>query len=111
MAHLRPNLPGVLTSQDLDDICEGQEVTVAGLVIRRQRPMGNAVFVTLEDEFGHLPLIVWSSVYVQLRQSLSAPLLRVQGIVSRREGTLNIVVNQVEQLRNFEFGPRSKDWG
>jgi error-prone DNA polymerase len=111
MAHLRPNLPGVLTSQDLGDIYEGQEVTVAGLVIRRQRPMGNAVFITLEDEFGHLPLIVWSSVYVQLRQSLSAPLLRVQGIVSRREGTLNIVVNQVEQLRNFEFGPQSKDWG
>ena len=39
----------------LDD---GVEVTVAGLVIRRQHPGANAIFITLEDEFGHVPLVV-----------------------------------------------------
>jgi error-prone DNA polymerase len=111
MAHLRPTLAGVLTSRDLDDLREGQEVTVAGLVVRRQRPMGSAVFITLEDEFGHIPLIIWSSVYEGLRQPLSAPLLRVQGTVSRREGTLNIVVSQGGPLRSFAVAPKSKDWG
>ena len=96
MAHLRSTLPEVRTSQDLGGLQEGQEVTVAGLVVRRQRPMGSAVFITLEDEFGHTPLIVWSSVYAQLRHVLSEPLLKVQGAVSRREGTLNIVVRHAD---------------
>ena len=111
MAHLRPTLPDVLTSQGVAGLHEGQEVTVAGLVVRRQRPMGSAVFITLEDEFGHIPLIIWSSVYERLRQPLSAPLLRVRGTVSRREGTLNIVVSHGGPLRSFAVAPKSKDWG
>jgi error-prone DNA polymerase len=111
MAHLRPTLAGVLTSQDMDGLQEGAEVAVAGLVVRRQRPMGNAVFITLEDEFGHIPLIVWSSVYDRMRQTLSEPLLKAWGTVSRREGTLNIVVTQAEPLAAFPAAPKGKDWG
>ena len=60
MAMLRDHLPpGVSTSQEVLQLRDGAEVTVAGLVIRRQRPLAKAVFVTLEDEFGHTPLVVW----------------------------------------------------
>jgi error-prone DNA polymerase len=111
MAHLRPTLPGVQTSLDLEGLQEGQEVTVAGLVVRRQRPMGSAVFITLEDEFGHTPLIVWSSVYARLRHVLSEPLIKVRGTVSRREGTMNIIVGHAEPLTGLEAAPKAKNWG
>jgi error-prone DNA polymerase len=54
MGMLRPHLDQqILTSQQIPDVPEGAQVTVCGLVIRRQRPLGRAVFITLEDEFGH----------------------------------------------------------
>jgi error-prone DNA polymerase len=59
MGMLRPYLShGILTSQQIPDLPQGAQVTVAGLVIRRQRPLGRAVFITLEGEFGHIPLVV-----------------------------------------------------
>ena len=72
MAMLRPHLsPSVLTSRDVPGLEDGAEITVAGLVIRRQRPLSKAVFITLEDEFGHIPLIVWPGVYDRYRLVLS----------------------------------------
>ncbi|MFQ5880751.1 MAG: OB-fold nucleic acid binding domain-containing protein, partial [Dehalococcoidia bacterium] len=111
MAHLRPSLPGVLTSQDIGSLEEGQQVTVAGLVIRRQRPMAKTVFISLEDEFGHIPLVVWQADYARLKHRLGASLILVQGTVSRKEGTLNIVVKQARPLAAPGTLPKSKDWG
>ena len=68
MNHVRPKLsPSVLPSDEIPHLKDGMEVWTAGLVIRRQRPLGKAVFITLEDEFGHTPLIVWPAVYAQYR--------------------------------------------
>ncbi|MBI4219068.1 MAG: error-prone DNA polymerase, partial [Chloroflexi bacterium] len=59
MAMLRPKLPpDVMRSEDLKKLPDGAEVKVAGIVIRRQRPLAKAVFLTLEDEFGHSPLVI-----------------------------------------------------
>jgi error-prone DNA polymerase len=112
MALLRPQLgPGVLTSQDVPGLEDGQEVTVAGLVIRRQRPLSRAVFITLEDEFGHIPLMVWPRTYERYRLALREPLLKVRGSVSRRDGTLNIAVHHVETLKAPREVPKAKNWG
>ena len=47
MAHLRKQLgKGVITSTELAGMEDGTRVTVAGWIIRRQRPSGNAVYVT-----------------------------------------------------------------
>ena len=103
MAYLRKQLgPGVATSRDIDFLEEGREVTVAGLVIRKQRPLAKAVFITLEDEFGHIPLIVWPGVYSRLRHVLENLLIVAAGTVSRREGTVNIVVSTAEPLHVSE---------
>ena len=81
----------ILTSQQILDVREGVQVTVAGLVIRCRWPLGRAVFITLEDEFGHIPLMVWPKVYQRLRLVLRESLL-IARVVSRREGTSNIVI-------------------
>jgi error-prone DNA polymerase len=49
MAMLRKHLDRcVLTSQEIQSLPDGASVTVAGLVVRRQRPLGKAVSINLE---------------------------------------------------------------
>ena len=112
MAHLRPYLsPDILSSQEVTGLEDGADVTVAGLVIRRQHPGANAVFVTLEDEFGHIPLVVWPDVFNRYRPVITEPVLKVRGLVSRRQGTLNVVVQHVEGIPIAHTLPPAKNWG
>ena len=55
MASLRPRFRSFITSRDIPGLNHDAPVKAAGLVIRRQRPHGKVVFITLEDEFGHIP--------------------------------------------------------
>ena len=72
MAKLRPSLgKHVLTSAQVNELADSTRVTVAGLIIRRQRPLSKAVFITLEDEFGHIPMMVWPKIYARYRLVLS----------------------------------------
>jgi len=112
MAMMRGYLPGqVSSSWDVLELPDGMEVTVAGLVIRRQRPLAKAVFVTLEDEFGHTPFVVWPQVYEKYRLVLREPVLMIRGEVSRRGGTMNVVAKHVESANSLEYLPKSKNWG
>ncbi|MEE8465307.1 MAG: OB-fold nucleic acid binding domain-containing protein, partial [Dehalococcoidia bacterium] len=111
MALARPHLrPGILSSRDLDGKADGETVTVAGLVIRRQRPLAKAVFLTLEDEFGHIPLVVWPGEFAKYRQVIKEPLLIIRGQVSRRDGTMNIVAQHVEPMPAMDHLPKAKSW-
>ncbi len=80
------------------------------MVIRRQRPRGKVVFITLEDEFGHVPLMVFPQVYGRSEHKFKSPFLVVKGRLSRREGTHNVVVNEVRPFSALEKAPSSKDW-
>ena len=111
MAYLRDSLPLVTTSADIWNVRNGVRVTVAGLVIRRQHPQADAYFLTLEDEFGHIPLAVWPQTYHRLRHVLKEPVLLVRGTVSHREGTMNVVVEEAEGIPvNGSNPPPSKNW-
>jgi error-prone DNA polymerase len=112
MAKLRPRFKGNLCcSKDLARQTDGAEVTAAGLVIRRQRPLGKAVFITLEDEFGHIPLTIFPQVYERYKHKFKEPFLMIKGNVSRREGTLNIIVSQVKPFTALDKTPPAKNWG
>ena len=112
MAHLRPLMdPGILSSDQLAVVEDGKKVSVAGLVIRRQHPNSNAVFITLEDEFGHTPLVVWPQVFKRFRLAIKEPVLRVEGFVSRRDGSMNVVATRIEGIKTVYDLPKSKNWG
>ena len=99
MAYIRESLgTRVLTSDEAASVADGERITVAGLVIRRQRPLAKAVFITLEDERGHIPMVVWPKSYARLRNELKAPFLVVTGVMSRREGTYNLVVEKAKPM-------------
>jgi error-prone DNA polymerase len=111
MSRLRPRFKnGFRTSKDIDRLRDGAPVTAAGLVIRRQRPHGKVVFITLEDEFGHIPCMVFGKVYEQHEHTFRSPFLIIKGRLTRREGTCNVVINNVESFTALEKVPASKDW-
>jgi error-prone DNA polymerase len=111
MERLRPRFKAnMITSKDIARLGDGAEVMAAGLVIRRQRPLGKVVFITLEDEFGHIPLMVFPQVYERQEHKFKSPFLVVRGSLSRREGTHNVVVNQVRPFSALEKTPKTRDW-
>lgn len=60
----------------------GRNVSVAGLVTGRQRPgtASGVTFVTLEDEFGNINVVVWRDLAERQRQALvGSRLLKVDG--------------------------------
>ena len=88
-----------VTAAALREMAHGQAVRTAGLVITRQRP-GTAtgvVFVTLEDETGHINLIVWSNLVERQRHELlGARLLGVSGQVQREGEVLHVIAKHLE---------------
>ena len=111
MAYIRESLgANVLTSDEVPSVPDGETVTVAGLVIRRQRPLAKAVFITLEDEYGHIPMVVWPKTYARLRNDLKAPFLVVTGTMSRRDESVNVVVERVKPMYVIPHPPESKNF-
>jgi error-prone DNA polymerase len=111
MASLRRRFNGGFrTSRDIEKLPDGAPVTAAGLVIRRQRPHGKVVFVTLEDEFGHIPCMVFGQTYERYEHTFRSAFLIIKGNLTRREGTCNVVINHVEALNVLEKAPASKNW-
>lgn len=95
----RPRMgPEALTSDGLPGCADGELVRVAGRVVRRQRPLSAAMFLTLENEFGLIPLAVWPAQWERLKGVLRRPLVVVEGEVSRRDGTLNVVAREAWPL-------------
>ncbi|AHL34964.1 DNA polymerase [Pseudomonas brassicacearum] len=70
------------SSRELQAVEHGRNVSVAGLVTGRQRPgtASGVTFVTLEDEFGNLNVVVWRDLAERQRKVLvGSQLLRVDG--------------------------------
>ena len=102
--------PPVLTSDALGGCADSDMVRVAGRVVRRQRPLAKAVFLTLEDEYGLVPAMVWKRRWPWLRPVLGQSLTVVEGEVSRRDGTLNVVAAQAWPLGRLDGVEGRPDW-
>jgi len=104
LAILRPRLDGVATSAQLAGIRHGAQVTVAGLVVARQRPetASGVVFMLLEDEYGPVNLIVTPALYERRRHLVRAePLILAHGRLERPPaggGTINVLVRDLRTL-------------
>jgi error-prone DNA polymerase len=92
----------VRSSRELPDMPDRQTVTVAGVVVARQRPhtARGYLFVLLEDEFGHLNVIVKPEVYERHRAVLRMePFLQVRGRLQKDGASLNVIASSVGELR------------
>ena len=90
LAFLRERLDriGVTPNARLTSVPDGSRVSVAGLVLVRQRPgKGNAIFLTLEDEKGIANIIVWARMFERFRPIImGSKFVRVSGRLQSRIG-------------------------
>ena len=89
---------GFLSSAEVGDRAAGEIVRAAGLVLIRQRPgNGRAIFVTLEDEYGGLNLLIWADLAERQRKVLlGSQLLGVVAEIQRAEGVQHLVCRRLE---------------
>lgn len=96
-----PRPPACLTAARLAQPPLNARVSVAGLVILRQRP-GTAkgvIFLTLEDETGVVNVIVWRTIYERFRRAVIAGrLLRVTGRIQRAHSVTHVLAEEIEDL-------------
>jgi error-prone DNA polymerase len=103
VAFARPALAGqrVVPCMNLPDIRQGRQISVAGLVLVRQRP-GSAkgvIFLTLEDEGGIANIIVWPTVFEKYRPLvMGARFLKVSGRIQNEAGVIHVVADHVEDV-------------
>ena len=89
---------GILSAGELARCAPGSAVRVAGLVITRQRPesASGVTFVTLEDESGHVNIVVWRQLGEEQRPALTgAKLMEVRGQLQRDSGVTHVVARQL----------------
>ncbi len=97
---LRDDFPGsTLTASALRECPNGRIITIAGLVITRQRPgtASGVIFITLEDETGNSNIIVWPKTFEHFRKAVIAGrLLVVSGKLQREGNVIHIIANRIE---------------
>jgi error-prone DNA polymerase len=109
VALIRPRLRAAryLASRDLAEVPERRSVACAGLVTLRQRPQtaSGITFVTLEDEFGLVNVIVRRALGERQRRELvESRFLAVRGQVQSEQGVLHLVAQRLECLDDW-LGP------
>ena len=85
-------------AERLRDMATGQDISVAGLVITKQRPgtASGVTFVTLEDETGHINLVVWKQVAERDRAALlNARLLGVRGELQIETNVIHVIARKL----------------
>jgi error-prone DNA polymerase len=103
LALLRPRLDkhGFLDSEKLRVHADGSFVRACGIVTLRQQPStaNGVIFVSLEDEFGAIQLIVWKSVRERQRDVLlRSRFLGVQGWWQKKGEVANLIADKLVDL-------------
>ncbi|MBZ9960503.1 DNA polymerase III subunit alpha [Mesorhizobium sp. B2-4-2] len=102
VAFLRERLDraGVTPNARLCSVRDGRRVSVAGLVLVRQRPgKGNAVFLTLEDDEAVANVIFWQRTFDRFRPIvMGARFVKVTGKLQSESDVVHIVAEKIEDL-------------
>lgn len=103
------------SSRELADAEPGRPVSVAGLVIGRQRPQtaSGVVFVTLEDEFGLINVVVWQHLAERQRPVLlQSQLLQIDGHLESAHGVRHVIAGRLRDFSTLLAGldVRSRDF-
>ncbi|CDX26069.1 Error-prone DNA polymerase [Mesorhizobium sp. ORS 3324] len=105
VAFLRERLDraGITPNALLPSVRDGRRVSVAGLVLVRQRPgKGNAIFITLEDEKAIANVIIWPRVFDRFRSVvMGARFIRVTGKLQQESDVIHIVADRIEDLTSW----------
>jgi error-prone DNA polymerase len=94
----------IASCADLKALRDGARVSVAGVVLVRQRP-GSAqgiVFMTIEDETGVANSVIWPNVLERERKVvMGARLVVVHGRIQRHEDIIHVVAERLEDRSDW----------
>jgi error-prone DNA polymerase len=106
MSFLRQDLSArrIRTCADLRGLRDGASVSIAGVVLVRQRP-GTAkgvVFMTIEDETGVANAVIWSKTLEHFRKVvMGARLVLIHGRIQRHEDIIHVVAARLEDRSDW----------
>jgi error-prone DNA polymerase len=95
------------SSQDLEGVEHGRPVIVAGLVTGRQRPSTatGVTFVTLEDEFGMINVVVWRDLAERQRRVLvGSQMMQVKGRFEHKDGVRHVIAGYMADVSEMLHG-------
>ena len=103
LAFLRSELAreGLVAAAELAHLPVDRRLSIAGIVLIRQRPgsANGVVFITIEDETGIANLIVWPAILERFRRAaLGATLLRCTGKLQREESVIHVVADRLDDM-------------
>ncbi len=101
MRLIRDQLPEIWKADEIASAVHGEEITIAGVVICRQRP-GTAkgfMFISLEDESGVANAVVPPDLFERARLTITQErFLQITGIVQTRQGLPLVRAERIERL-------------
>ena len=89
------------SSKDLGLLKNGDDVEVVGLVVSRQKPKtaSGVIFITLEDEFGFINLIIWPSISRLFRKTIvKSCILKSEGKLQIQNSVAHIIVKKLTDI-------------
>ena len=96
-----PKPPACITSLQLKYPPSGAIISVAGLVLVRQRPSTakGVTFITLEDETGTTNIIIWKKIFNKYRRTIiESRLLKITGKLQREGDICHIIAEHIEDI-------------
>ena len=92
---------GFVTAGQLGGLKDGKRLSIAGVVLIRQRPgtSKGVVFITIEDETGVANLVIWPKVFEKQRKIvMGARLMAVKGVIQKDPDSdvIHVVAAQLE---------------
>jgi error-prone DNA polymerase len=103
------------TAMELRTFPNGRIARAAGLVVTRQRPgtASGVTFLTLEDETGHVNVVVWRDLADRQRSELlGSRLLAVYGVLERQGEVAHLIASRLKDLTPLlgDLVTRSRDF-
>ena len=102
----------MVTCASLSDTKDGRWISLAGLVLLRQKP-GSAkgvMFITLEDETDVANLVVWPDLFEKHRRVvLGASMMGVRGQVQREGEVIHVITQRLEDLSSLLASVGNRD--
>ncbi|MDX2427648.1 MAG: error-prone DNA polymerase [Xanthomonadales bacterium] len=105
----------VRTAQQLLQLEHGTHTRACGLITMRQRPMtaNGTIFLTLEDETGHVNVVIWQRLWESQRSTiLNASLIAVDGVMESDGEVYHLIARRVHDFDALAKGlkTRSRDF-
>jgi error-prone DNA polymerase len=104
-----------IDSRSMHQLPHETQVRTVGLVTQRQRPQtaSGVTFITIEDEFGYINVVVWNHVaQSQRRPYLEARLLAIEGQWEAVDGVSHLIARRLLDVSSMlgDLDARSRDF-